>query len=152
MSSWTIHQVLYNRNKHLERDKLCHGSRGDQFRSDKRQTTRPPNKSRPILRPLERVIKASSHKIVKKSQTVADDRRRIQEVEFGSTFPINTDCRRQSAITTSLCEQDRRLFADFMWTSLNLPSQFPKRSCTYIHVYTSANVSNWHRSVQVSRT
>ena len=37
---------------------------------------------------------------------------------FGSTFPIDTDCRRQSAITTSLREQDRRLFADFMWTSL----------------------------------
>ena len=41
-------------------------------------------------------LKASSHKIVKQSQT------------------IDTDCRRQSAITTSLCEQDRRLFADFM--------------------------------------
>ena len=84
------HQVLYNRNKHLERDKLCHGSRGDQFRSDKHQTTRPPNKSRPILRPLERVIKASSHKIVKKSQTVAGSLRsqRVYVNKIGDCLPI----------------------------------------------------------------
>ena len=59
-------------------------------------------------------LKASSHKIVKQSQTVGDDRRRIGKVELGSTFLIDTDCRRQSAITTSLCEQDRGLFVDFI--------------------------------------
>ena len=67
----------------------------------------------PSVRKVE-LLKASSHKIVKQSKTVADDRRRIGKVELGSTFPIDTDCRRQSAITTSLCEQDWRLFADFM--------------------------------------
>ena len=66
------------------------------------------------LNGIARTFKASSHKIVKQSQTVADDRRRIGKVELGSTFPIDTDCRRQSAITTSLCEHDRQLFADFI--------------------------------------
>ena len=44
----------------------------------------------PSVRKVE-LLKASSHKIVKQSKTVADNRRRIGKVELGSTIPIDTD-------------------------------------------------------------
>ena len=35
-----------------------------------------------------RLLKASSHKLVKQSHTVVYDRRQIEKVELGTTFPI----------------------------------------------------------------
>ena len=52
-------------------------------------------------------VKASSHKIVKQLQTIGDGSGKLNLVQI-----IDTDCSRQSVITTSLCEHDRRLFAD----------------------------------------